>query len=433
MKKNGLFAVILLVMALGMMVNSCVNNLNETKTEKTALSNAISKANSAKDGVVTSNDGTDVVTTVYWVTADQLTTLATAITAAQTVYDNENSDQMAVDNAKTVLEAATAAFNEYKQLGTQTGGQQNDVYNVYIAGMDVTGACYWENDTRIGLITTAEVVQITDITVSGSDVYVAGGEYIGGIFYPVYWKNGNKVALAGASGGWANAIAVSGSDVYVVGVSNLSGEEEIEALYWQNGVKTVLGTGDSRVWDVGVMGGDVYISGYYNNTPCYWKNGTRYNLNVPATADSTYTGKLAFSNGHFYIEGFYWIGSNKTFFYWTDGTTRVQLASPSNPSYIYTNGIAVDNDGDVYIIGYYGFEGESGKACYWRNGVKTDLIGGTEYTQTNDIAIVDNNVYIVGVLDNGGTFESGYWINGTKTAFYGGTDISANAITIVKK
>ncbi|GHU11357.1 hypothetical protein FACS1894151_11020 [Spirochaetia bacterium] len=143
MKKNGLFAVILLVMALGMMVNSCVNNLNETKTEKTALSNAISKANSAKDGVVTSNDGTDVVTTVYWVTADQLTTLATAITAAQTVYDNENSDQMAVDNAKTVLEAATAAFNEYKQLGTQTGGQQNDVYNVYIAGMDVTGACYW--------------------------------------------------------------------------------------------------------------------------------------------------------------------------------------------------------------------------------------------------------------------------------------------------
>jgi hypothetical protein len=318
----------------------------------------------------------------------------------------------------------------------KTEGQTGSAYDVYIAGSSANNIpCYWKNGVGTPLSSSAVAVNVTDMAVSGTDVYVVGGEYDGEMWFPVYWKNGTKVALNGGSDGWAEAIAVDGTDVHIVAnCYTKDTSNTYQVVYWKNGTKTVLDTGESRAWDVGVSGNTVYISGYVNNVPCYWKNGQHIGLSGPSDADSTYTSKLAIANGHFYIEGFSWYGSDKKFFYWIDGTTRKELTMPVNPEWIFQSGIAVTSNGDVYMTGHYRYNGQPGKSCYWKNGTITDLVGGREYTQVNAIAAVDNDIYMVGSLDNGdGNFEAGYWINGIKTAFPGGTGFGSAIFVVAKK
>jgi len=88
--------------------------------DKRALEMAINTANTAKEGVVVSVNGTDVLTTVYWVSQARIDTFTTAIATAQAVYDNANADQSMVDYAKIAIETATTVFNGQKQFGMKT-------------------------------------------------------------------------------------------------------------------------------------------------------------------------------------------------------------------------------------------------------------------------------------------------------------------------
>src|ERR1044072_8861985 len=66
---------------------------------------------------------------------------------------------------------------------------------------------------------------------SGMDVYIAGttnGK-------AVYWKNGTPVILADT--GRATSMTLSGSDVFVAGQV---GSAKISAAYWKNGVQFTL-------------------------------------------------------------------------------------------------------------------------------------------------------------------------------------------------
>ena len=87
--------------------------------DKAALQTAITTANSAKEGVVTSVDGTDVAEGTYWVTTDVMSTFEAAITTAQGVYDKAEATAEEVSKAVTDLNAATETFNQAKQEGTK--------------------------------------------------------------------------------------------------------------------------------------------------------------------------------------------------------------------------------------------------------------------------------------------------------------------------
>ncbi len=120
--------------------------------DKAALQTAITTANSAKEGVVTSVDGTDVAQGTDWVTTDVMSTFEAAITTAQGVYDKAEATAEEVSKAVTDLNAATETFNQAKQEGTKPSAAASAT----VGNVDVTG-------TKDSPISEAEVT----ITLSG--------------------------------------------------------------------------------------------------------------------------------------------------------------------------------------------------------------------------------------------------------------------------
>ena len=178
--------------------------------------------------------------------------------------------------------------------------------NVYVAGgsneyySDVSStyqfAQYWDQGVATSLVgnlldssggNVTERPNTTGIYVSGTDVYVAG--VVSGLFTPqaVYWKNGVSSIIGNGS---ANAIFVSGSDVYVAGYSIINGVNV--ATYWVNGQPTVLSTSpQSTVANaIFVSGSDVYVAGIdvVNEVAyaTYWKNGVATHLS-PGTGGAS--------------------------------------------------------------------------------------------------------------------------------------------------
>lgn len=86
--------------------------------DKTTLSAALLSAGTNASSVATSVDGTDVVSTMQWVTSGVLTAYQGAISSAQAVADNGSATQQQVDGAVSALASATSTFNAAKQYGT---------------------------------------------------------------------------------------------------------------------------------------------------------------------------------------------------------------------------------------------------------------------------------------------------------------------------
>jgi hypothetical protein len=86
--------------------------------DKAALLSAISAANTNRNSVTISVDGTDVATTTQWVTQAVSDTYSTAISTAQDIYDNVSATQTDVNNTVTTLNSATTTFNNAKAYGT---------------------------------------------------------------------------------------------------------------------------------------------------------------------------------------------------------------------------------------------------------------------------------------------------------------------------
>jgi hypothetical protein len=78
------------------------------------LDAAIEEAIAAKEGIVVSEDGTDVPAGTYWVAQADMDTLDEAIAAAEA--DKETAEtQQDVAEAVEALEAAVSTFNDAKQ------------------------------------------------------------------------------------------------------------------------------------------------------------------------------------------------------------------------------------------------------------------------------------------------------------------------------
>jgi hypothetical protein len=179
-------------------------------------------------------------------------------------------------------------------------------YYVYITGTPTTAGEYtftlkavnpWGSDTNeFSFNIYPSETHIYDFTVSGQDVYVLGytGTHSSSNVYIMndhnYWysKNGVKTTIpkSDLDSVSVSNIAVSGSDVYIAGKYYITINNWYvgKACYWKNGVRTDLDDSDHYpVGDMVAAGSDVYITGY-SSSPCYWKNGTRIDLPIPANA-----------------------------------------------------------------------------------------------------------------------------------------------------
>jgi hypothetical protein len=134
---------------------------------------------------------------------------------------------------------------------TYSSGSDPSAFCIYTSGNDVyvggssidNTAVYWKNGIATTLksaISGSYVTSVISIFVSGNDVYASANLIVpthGGVNAPAYWKNGvvYDLPLNGATNGNTSSIFVSGSDVYVAGWTSSAG-----AVYWKNGVETIL-------------------------------------------------------------------------------------------------------------------------------------------------------------------------------------------------
>ena len=160
--------------------------------DKTALATAITNAESNKNSVAVSTDGSDVLTTQQWVSQAAMDTYVAAIGVAQGTYDNPNADQVTVDGAVIELAAATSTFNDAKTTGTlivAPEGQLLDAKagtnfigmlysrdgNIYYNQVDLHGT--WQSESLVG--TGIEGRMVIDSTGKPHVAYTTSDEKIG--------------------------------------------------------------------------------------------------------------------------------------------------------------------------------------------------------------------------------------------------------------
>ncbi|MDR1841335.1 MAG: hypothetical protein LBQ86_05360 [Holophagales bacterium] len=184
--------------------------------------------------------------------------------------------------------------------------------------------------------------QAASVFVSGSDVYVAGGEGV-----PSLWKNGVKQDLKIYFGKEkvAASVFVSGGDVYVAGCDVWSGwVDPVSGEGWRNATELLsvsrLGKNSEN---------SVYIEGTFATL---WKNG------VPQLL----------------------VGNTKTDNTNTDGN-RSWRDEASNAAGVFVSG------DDVYVAGYEKNAQGKSIAALWKNGVAQSLSDGSNDAVANSVFV----------------------------------------------
>jgi len=313
---------------------------------------------------------------------------------------------------------------------------------VYVAGYNFvypyTQSKYWVNGgTATNLTSSTSYSTVGSIAISEltDDVYISGAENIGTSTStsPKYWKNGVGISLplpSGATTAYPGRVYIKGSDVYILANALFPTAPSMRAMYWKinssGTTSTLLGSSPdyTRAANITVIGTDVYVSGTRtvssSNVPVYWKNGVEYSIaggtlrGNPAIAslgadlyiavafDDEYhlykngteitsiltggpgrlTGSASLSvagtDVYFGVSGSYSTGTGENrIFIWKNSGSPVYVISKG----IGSDGLANTNaamvatpDGNVYVSGR-----DHLTSCYWRNGVKTNLPGGSTY------------------------------------------------------
>jgi hypothetical protein len=273
-------------------------------------------------------------------------------------------------------------------------------------GTIVQGALYWKNKTQVplpgGQFATA-------IALSGTDVYVSGvAGYTGGTTEAVYWKNG-VITKIGQAPSYAASLSISGSDQFIAGNAEFNGV--YTAAYWKNGVWTNLSQNSgSAAYAIAVSGQDVYIAGKdgTNGTQAvYWKNAVEYPLIQDTVASAN---AIVLSGNNLYIAGSISVdGSHPTACYWKNGIRTDLIDAGLRPGIdnTYASAIAVSGS-DVYVTGFF----NSVNPVYWKNGELHELSGGGYENITgnqNGIALFNSDLYISAI-------NGSYWKNDTLTS-----------------
>ncbi len=235
--------------------------------------------------------------------------------------------------------------------------------------------------------------------ISGRTIYIVGNSVNEeGNLTACYWVDGSRVELPG--GAWATDIVVVNGTVYTSGTGEAS-----DACYWINQTRYDLPGLWGEAEAIAVDGNDIYVAGWYDNGSCYWKNGVKIDLTT--NADSQSFGVAVRENGDVYVGGYYM--SNHHYYvpcFWKNGN-RTNLPAP-NGGDGEVNDIAIMNGTMRYYAGYTtrldNFSGYPPKACYWRHTTRTDLpLGGSSMdiygSKGWGIALDGDDVYVAGSTD----------------------------------
>jgi LruC domain-containing protein len=221
----------------------------------------------------------------------------------------------------------------------------------------------------------------------------------------------------------------SQNSVYVAGFYN-DGTNDV-AAYWEaptDGsapVRTDLTDGvptgaDAYAQDVFVVGTDVYVAGYYGESDpdvgtvyraLYWVNGV-------ATALSTADESVQATGIHVdasvvYVSGEVIDQTDARFgvpIYWRDGVRTDLLGSFARNG--TAGNVAVDG-GEALVVGHFDNSTTAYTATLWRSAADitaVDLSAG-ENTEACDIDVgSDGNYYVAGSFFNGSSFASQFWV-----------------------
>lgn len=304
--------------------------------------------------------------------------------------------------------------------------------DVYVAGSEGGQAKYWKNG--VGVVLTGGN-QANGIAVDGSDVHVSGWgtDPVTGNFVAKYWLNGVLTDLSdGTDNEIAFGIALSGSDVFI---SGRVGVWVPTAVYWQNGVQTVLGSGQA----MGISAdpnGDIYIPNADFGAPSYWKNGSVQTLIGPSNA-VLYA--VASNGTDVYAVGVNSSGPSETALFWKNGT----LQSIMTPNNTRAMAVAVDWNGDAVFSGNTGSNVGNMQIGWWDQIGDLNVLSTGQFVATTTGIAVDlttNDVYVCGsefATVSTPPARAKYWMitsTGSVTPVTLGsglTDATALAITVV--
>lgn len=322
---------------------------------------------------------------------------------------------------------------------------------VYAAGSYNDGGndlpCYWRDGTRVSLpYGDNGGGRATAIAAIDGKVYTAGSTGYHD-YYSCYWTGTTRTDLEG----WgAEGIDVAGGTVYTLvgGDWSSGGIIAIGGAYYAdsalNHLSGIANADPQRpVWDttgtdISVEGGIVYTAGYASDgstsNACYWTGPDTMTI-LDASAEAK---AFCMSGGTVYAAGRYYGGGTAVPSYWI-GTTRTDLPIPAEAEEGEATGIAFA-DGAVYTAGYHGyFDAPSSSyaytACYWVDDDRYDLPGeGTNSAQAYAIRVFEGSIYVSGCYSDGTKDIPCYWEDGVRVALPGGTsDGYANDIVIVKE
>ncbi|MFT4205331.1 MAG: FKBP-type peptidyl-prolyl cis-trans isomerase N-terminal domain-containing protein [Chitinophagaceae bacterium] len=186
--------------------------------------------------------------------------------------------------------------------------------------------------------------------------------------------------------------------------------------YWKNGL-VVPSSGGDGVVSMAVDGDDVYMAGYCNNQAAYWKNGQLHQLtNNPNIGDAV---SIMTFGGHLYIAGKerkmgHYSNGSSTFIdiptVWKDGTPTpltkytLETIEPNDNRRTFVSSMAIDNNGDVYIVGTA--PGPDPSIHYWRNGERVKELVDIPVSPVS-MYVYNGDFYVVGVLGYHG--QAAYW------------------------
>jgi hypothetical protein len=253
------------------------------------------------------------------------------------------------------------------------------------------------------------------------DASFNSGEYIS-----CYWKNGTQVLVRA---GWqASAICLDGGKVYMA-VEGSSGfflaaaycidtASHVLRGVWDD---TLSGEYDYTVKGIAVSGGTICVSGYCTTRgrgtdACYWLgDGTRVEL---PGGNSTANG-IVVKGGAVYAAGYY---SGNTACFWVDGV-KTDLNGYA------ASALAVDS-GTVYTAGSY-LDGARRVPCYWIGTSRTELPGdGTNDANATGIAVSRGAVYTVGYYNDGSIDKACIWKGTARTDLPGDGTHESQALGI---
>lgn len=258
-----------------------------------------------------------------------------------------------------VLDMAVAEKNVY--VITLESRANGDFYGVYKNGILLYD---YRQDTTI----------ISQIAVSGNDVYIAGSRYQNS--FPNYrasvWKNGVLLFRDNSSlETQARGITLNGNSVILCGREANVSTGVIAGRYWVNSTATTV-PDCYELYSVATSGSDIYTAGVIpgSNQPAYWKNTSRTMLQ--SAGQVGFTSEILVAGTDVYVAGYESVSSRYQPRLWKNGEYQTLANTYNQGGQAF--GLFIDGT-DVYVAGQLRHTQGAGNqvAVIWKNGVMKQL------------------------------------------------------------